>query len=323
MDHLLLDKLRPITDEEQEILNGRETVNTKLYNLGSSMVIDRQKLLDKGKLINLRVHTRFIHFPKHRHNYVEVVYMCSGCTTHLVNDEKVVLNTGELLFLNQNASHEIYPAAENDIAVNLIILPEFFDYSLSLIGLEENAVRTFLIDCLKSGGHDIGYLHFKCADILPVQNLMENLIWSLLHRQPARRSMTQITMGLLFLHLIYHTDRMEAGGPPPKTAILAVYRYIEEHYKNGSLTELSKRLGYDLHYLSRLIRLASGKTFTELLQDKRLNQSAYLLANTRLPITDICLGVGYSNFSYFYKLFAEKFENTPGEYREKNTVQHL
>lgn len=316
MNHLLLDQLRPITDEEQEILNGRSHIDTSLYNMNQSMIVDRKMLLQKGKLISLRPHTRFIHFPKHRHNYVEVVYMCSGKTHHIINNEDVVLETGELLFLNQHAVQEIYPSGIDDIAVNFIILPEFFDCSLSMIGIEENAIRNFLVDCLRNDNHDVGFLHFKASDILPIQNLMENLIWMLLYPQTQKRSLTQITMGLLFMHLINFTHRINSGLNCENSLMLTVYAYIEEHYKTGSLSELSEIMGYSLHYLSHLISSVSGKTFTELMQDKRLSQAAYLLANTKLSITDIALDTGYANFSYFYKQFFNKFNCTPGDYRK-------
>lgn len=51
--------------------------------------------------------------------------MCQGTTTHILNGSKVILEAGDLLFLNQNAEQEILPAGEQDIAVNFIVLPEF------------------------------------------------------------------------------------------------------------------------------------------------------------------------------------------------------
>ena len=57
--------------------------------------------------------------------------MCQGTTTHILNGSKVILEAGDLLFLNQNAEQEILPAGEQDIAVNFIVLPEFFDTAFS------------------------------------------------------------------------------------------------------------------------------------------------------------------------------------------------
>lgn len=315
----IIDELKRITPEEQEILDGRTDIDAALYNLNASMVVDCQKLLEHGKLIELRPHTRFIHFPRHTHNYVEVVYMCSGQTTHIINGTHVELHAGELLFLSQDAAQEILPAALEDIAVNFIVLPEFFDCSLTMIGAENNLIRTFLTDCLKNSSGQVSFLHFKVADVLPVQNLVENLIWMLLHRQPNKRSMNQTTMGLLFLHLLNFTDKVSIGQDHLEQELtFTVLSYIEEHYRDGELSALAASLNYDLYWLSRLIKNTTGRTYTELLQEKRLSQAAWLLNTTTLSITDIGLDVGYSNFSYFYKIFRQKFGCSPKEYRKKH-----
>ena len=125
----LLDILRKITDEEQAILDGRQHVQKELYTDGIDFVVDSAHLLSRGQLVTIRPHTRFVRFPRHRHNYVELVYMCSGQTTHIINGgDMVVLHEGDLLFMNQSVYHEIFPAREEDIAVNFIILPEFQNF---------------------------------------------------------------------------------------------------------------------------------------------------------------------------------------------------
>lgn len=314
----IIEELKKITQEELEILEGRPDVDAALYSQNASMVVDSRKLLKQGQLIELRPHTRFIRFPAHTHNYIEVVYMCAGTTTHIINRTTVELKTGELLFLSREAVQEILPASEHDIAVNFIILPEFFDRSLDMIGAENNLIRTFLTDCLKNDAGQVSYLHFRVANVLPIQNLMENLIWMLLHRQPNKRSMNQTTMGLLFLHLLNEMDKLAIGhGHPDEELTFAVLGYIEEHYKNGSLSALADTLHYDLYALSRLIKNATGKTYTALLQEKRLSQAAWLLTHTALSVDDVGLDVGYSNFSYFYKIFRRRFGCSPREYRRQ------
>ena len=85
MRETILAKLSGITEEEQEILRGRKAIDRSLYMDGSRDVISGEKLLEKGKLIAVRPHTRFIAFPEHTHDYVEIVYMCAGETRHTVN----------------------------------------------------------------------------------------------------------------------------------------------------------------------------------------------------------------------------------------------
>ena len=85
MTQELLQQLEKITPEEERILAGGKTIEKEIYMAEDSNVIDARKLLEAGKLIQVRTHTRFIHFPKHTHNYVEMIYMCSGTTHHIVN----------------------------------------------------------------------------------------------------------------------------------------------------------------------------------------------------------------------------------------------
>ena len=311
----ILNKLTPITAEERAILRG-EGVDKSIYTTTGGSVIRSKKLLVDGKLISVRKHTRFVHFPEHTHDYVEAVYMCSGETTHVINGKKIKLREGELLFLCQNARQEILPAGENDIAINFIIQPAFFDKALEMLGAEETPIKNFLIHSLFDEEYR-GYLHFKVSNVLPVQNLIENLIWTLTSNAKGKRNINQITMGLLFMQLLSHTDKLSHESREDK-AIMDIFRYIEENYRDGSLTEAAKLLHYDFFWLSHEIKNRTGKTYTEHLQEKRLSQAAFLLKNTSLSVEEIAIAVGYENKSYFHKIFTEKFETTPKKYRDLN-----
>ncbi len=321
MEKSILEELQRITPEEQRLLDGEKSIDDQLYLApgGASEhhnIYDSRRLLEAGRLITIRKHTRFVHFPKHTHNYVEVIYMCTGTTHHVINGNDVILNQGELLFLNQNASQEIYPAGEKDIAVNFIILPEFFDYALKMIDSEENLLREFVVGCLRGEAEGAGYLHFKVADVLPVQNLVENLIWSLMNRQPNRRSINQATMGLLFVQLLNQVDKVETEiGDDGQKLVMTVLSYIEEHYKDGELTELAQTLHYDIYWLSKEIKKRTGQTYIDLRQSKRLSQACYLLTHTGMSVEDIGIAVGYENKSYFHRIFQERYGCTPKKYR--------
>ncbi len=309
----ILERLRPITGEEQKLLAG-ESIDRSLYMAEGGDVVHCEKLLEQGKLITLRPHTRFIDFPPHTHNYIEVVYMCSGSTVHIINGKKVILSAGEILFLGPDAMQEIKRAGEEDIAVNFIILPQFFDRALEMLGAEESPLKRFILDSLsgKSGGS--AYLHFKVAGLLPVQNLIENLLYTLVYDIPNKRRVNQTTMGLLFLQLIGCADRLSVEDGED-ALLVAVYRYIEEHYRTGSLQELAETLHCDFYWLSRRIKRATGKTYIALLQEKRLNRAAFLLKNTKMNIADISVAVGYENISYFHRIFAKQFGMSPFRYR--------
>ncbi len=314
MDPKIVDRLSVITDEEKAILNGRKSIDRCIYMDGSRDVISGEKLLEKGKLIAVRPHTRFISFPEHTHDYVEIVYMCQGETRHMVNGNDITLHQGELLMLGQNAQQSIEAASERDIAVNFIVRPAFFSGTLPFLGEEETPLRRFVVSCL-TGENEAGYLLFHAAELLQVQNLIENLLFTLLEDTPNKRGILQMTMGLLFAQLMNHTEALQFE-TQEQNALISVLRYLEENYRDGSLTEIAGRLHYELPSLSRLIRQKTGKNYKELLQEKRLSQAAWLLHNTDKNVDEIANAVGYENLSYFYRLFAARYGLSPKRYRD-------
>ena len=61
---------------------------------------------------------------------------------------------------------------------------------------------------------------------------------------------------------------------------------------------------------------ATGKNFTDLVQEKRMSQAAWLLTNTSQNVSDIAIAVGYENISYFHRLFAARYGKSPRLYRK-------
>ena len=185
-----------------------------------------------------------------------------------------------------------------------------------MLGDEETPLRKFLVDCLCGDSAGAGYLHFDISGDKPIQNLLENLLWILLQETPNKRKMSQMTMTLLLMQLLAHTDTLTSADPED-TIAWQVLRYVEEHYVSGSFGELAKQLHYDPSWLSREIKRKTGKTFTQLVQEKRLAQAAFLLRNTAQNVSDISAAVGYENISYFHRIFAEAYGKSPKHYRDE------
>ncbi len=317
MHEEILRALSRVTPEEQKLRDGQPLDRT-IYATGHGFEIDAAKLLRQGQLITIRPHTRFVAFPRHSHNYVEIMYMCTGQTTHLIGGGTPVhLQAGELLFLNQQASHAIQKAGAGDVAVNFIVLPQFFDYAFQIVGTS-NLLGRFLLGTLKNGGAEISHLVCHTAELLPVQNLVESMVWSLLHNEDGARRANQLRMAMLLLDLLNHHECIDVQGEPGQGSplVLAALREIEDNCRDASLSRVAERFHVSLAYLSALVRQATGNTFKELLQQKRLDRAQQLLRTTKLPVQAIAEAVGYDTTSYFYTIYKKAFGITPKEYRD-------
>lgn len=326
MRQFLLERLREITEEEEQILRGSNGVEKERYATGSEFTVDSRKMLAAGQLITVRKHTRFVRFPLHRHTFVEMIYVCQGKVVNLIGGKSVEVRQGELLFLNQYTKHEILPSDMDDLAVNFMVLPEFFDVASRMIG-KNNVLADFLVNILRQNQEKGEYLHFKVAEILPIQNLMENMILSLLQGGRQNNRIDQTTMGLLFMHLVESAPYIEMRVPNHYDNMLTMstLNYIEQNYRTATLTELSEQLHQPVHALSKMVKAQTGYNFTELLLRRRMNKATQLLCDTDLPVNDVIAAVGYENNSYFHRMFKERYNMTPRafriRYRQGSTVR--
>ena len=276
--------------------------------------VSGQRFWQRGPRVGMAVQMPDRSIPPHTRDYAELVFQCEGSGRYLLNDRTVTLETGELLLMGQNTLLEIPAQEGNALSVRFFIKPELLGDTLRFLGSEETPLREFVLRCL---GQETpyGYLHFRVGGLKPVENLVENLILYFLEESFSRRAIPMFTVGVLFVHLLEQTDRL-AMGIREQQSVLQVLQYIELNYARANLQQAARGLHCDVSWLSREIRRRTGRTFTELVQERRLNQAAWLLKNTRQQVSDIALSVGYENISYFHRIFAGHFGLSPKKYRD-------
>ena len=160
----------------------------------------------------------------------------------------------------------------------------------------------------------------KVSEVLQIQNLLENMIYSLVTGKGENNRINQTTMGLIFLYLVDSVQYVEMRVPNQYENMISMTTldYIEQKYKTATLTELCELLHLPMHVLSKMIKKTTGFNFKDLLQRKRLNKAAELLCDTDLSVSDIIAVVGYENGSYFHRVFKNRYCMTPKEFRTKN-----
>lgn len=102
------------------------------------------------------------------------------------------------------------------------------------------------------------------------------------------------------------------------SAVYLIKDYIAAHYQEESLAikDISQHVFLSSSYICTLFKNETGKTLNQYITDYRVEQAKKLLVDPRNKITDISAKVGYSDGSYFGKIFKKQAGVSPSEYRE-------
>ena len=309
--------------ERSEGSGDTERDPQRLYSKSGRFIIERRTISSRSTgepsaPIVLRPHPRFLGFPEHTHDYVELMYVCSGVITHNVGKERITVSAGDIIALGKNTRHSINASGASDVGVNVIISAELFEIMLNSIR-RDSTVKTKRLEGLLDKDTD-RFRVFKCAQSVEIGNLLENMVCSSLLRDNKNEYLLEQSVRILICYLCELTDSsdilIEDSNYTERTK-KKVAKYIRTSYSTATLTELAEYLGLSAPYLSRWICANFGVSFKELLMRERFSVACDLLRSTDTPIGEVLVHVGYENSSYFHKEFKKRFGTTPGKYRKQ------
>lgn len=97
-----------------------------------------------------------------------------------------------------------------------------------------------------------------------------------------------------------------------------ILRYIEENHFSVTEKNVSEKFNLSRCYLSVLFKKTWGVTFSQYIQNKKMEIARELLCKTEMPLKHIINESGYRSKSAFYRRFKKIYGVPPGLYRYKN-----
>jgi YesN/AraC family two-component response regulator len=108
------------------------------------------------------------------------------------------------------------------------------------------------------------------------------------------------------------------GHSTMETAVLNAQRYVNDHFRQKlTLQEIADANFVSRHALSLGFKEIAGITFKEYLLLFRITEAKKLLVTTDLAVSQIAEQVGYVNVNNFLKIFKERENITPYQYRKQ------
>lgn len=249
-------------------------------------------------------------FIPHSHNYYEIFIIIKGTAYHIVNSKKHILKEGHLLFIRDYDIHDY-----------LSINGEYFEFINLAIS------KKLLFSALEYLGND-----FKINELLdppfpPIvalsQKEKEKLFFLLTDIDPIKnKSASTLKVKTLIIDLLtkyFINFQNESSNIPEWLEIVYEKMKKPSNFIEGAqkMVELS---GKTREHLTRSLKKHYNTTPIRLVNDLRLDYCANLLVKSNLPIIDISMSCGFDNLSWFYKVFQEKYNMTPLEYRKEFEV---
>ena len=94
--------------------------------------------------------------------------------------------------------------------------------------------------------------------------------------------------------------------------------YITENLTgNLTVSKLCRQFYTSKEKLYKLSKEEFNDTIKNYILTKRLDKAALLLKNTKSPISEIAYQAGFQDYNYFIRIFKNKFDTTPLQYRKQ------
>lgn len=262
--------------------------------------------------------------------HVNFVYCSKGKLSHTFSQNDTTVTTG--------TSQAIDPFQTSIVAniiseQNIILLEKDIETVATVISVKTSnqdakasewstSLRDAFITGKTSDYFYVGSYNLKIADnIKQLQCIkQEGLVRQLLTKG--------IVNVILALEIEHHNKDMESLELEPTTLTKAEINLIAEltEYVNEfpdldhKVEHLSDRVGLSAAKLQEGFKFQHGLTVCEYVRSVRLTLSEDLISNTDLNISEVVYSLGFTSRSYFSKIFKERYNCTPSEYKKKNKL---
>lgn len=252
----------------------------------------------------------------HWHDQMEIIYIKKGSGTVSVNLQSMPVSAGCIIPVLPGEMHGIEGTPGIRMEYENII------FSLSILdSAEENDwCRLHVIAPLMNGTMTFPRpIHPGTVFHAQVSSAVDRADKACSERQDGYFLLVKSAMYELLFQLYQNrsTDVIPQNTKHMES-LKSLLGWIKQHYTESiTVDQAASFAGYSPAHFMRLFKEETGQTFVQFLNDYRLASASYRLAETGDPISEVAACCGFTNFSYFIRLFRKKFNVSPGEYRKK------
>lgn len=278
------------------------------------------KLLD----IMLVKHSRYAPAFKHAHSFFEIICVLEGFCKNNFTGQTLSMQTGDICIIAPGNTHALSVFTDDAVVYNLMVRSETFADTFLKSLPEQGILYTFFSHALYTPDVET-YLYFQTTADNQLIGILEEMYLEYSSQKKYYHTLLNALLTNFFIKLLRkHEKDLLISNPTGKKAndnIIFILKYIMNHYDTATLSEVSQFFNYSNRQMARLLKDYTGKTFTELMQNAKLEKACELLKVSSLSIPAVINATGYTNYSHFYRIFKEQYRLTPAEYRKKFALE--
>lgn len=253
----------------------------------------------------------------HHHDYCEIVYCVGGICTALIGNKKYKIKEGELLLIHSHEPHDVGTTESEAEYYVLRFLPD-------VIITTEMRVSEYSYLMLITNSDKKYQSHFPSFEfpIGMIETLMQKIANECNEKKLGYETiMRSDTISILFYIIRKwnekHPELLESEISKENEIVLKkAIEYIEENYADVDEKKCADHVFVSTAHLSRLFKRGVKTTFNAFVNEIKLKEAQRLLSSEKMSVTDVANQVGYTDVSYFIKIFKNKYNMTPAKYRK-------
>lgn len=252
----------------------------------------------------------FFEFKLHYHQEYELTYIIKGNGYRLVGNNHESFQDGDFVLLGSNLPHTWVGKSDDDSPFEAIVVQfssEFIDLFLDFE--ESTDLKTMLKQAKRGLFFPFENREIKSDLIKLVDSKGFNRIIDLMN------VLNQLTNCEQTVLCSNHFQSINSSEIENRINIVCVF------LENNFTEKINLKQVADLIFLTesnfcKFFKKATGKTYSDFLNDIRINKSCQLLLRSEKAINTIAFECGFETLSYFNRVFLNKKGSTPSKFRK-------
>ncbi len=256
-------------------------------------------------------------FRLHRHDFCELVFILRGCAVHIINGEYYRLSPGHVYLLTGDMLHGFAGVSGLEL-VNILFHPAQVLLHAQLRHIQAYRALFEIEPRYRLSSGQQAWLTLPQPLLHDVEADLRQMYREQALRQEGYQLALQCMMNQLVVKLsrCYTTQAKQELNPPMQLA--EAIAYMESHFTEDiRIADAAALTHYSTRHFCRLFHSLYGKPPREYLITLRLEQAQKLLRETTQSISEIAGSCGFSDSSYFTRLFGERLGATPRQFRKQ------